>query len=269
MAIKVPKGFNYKNIALDTLEMEVRDMLKINIENWAKFRHRIKVGVSSTELHSIATISEAVKCCYLELGKSHYEAVTMLGATKMSKISVLKAIGKNPLIFKKSFKEFYMHAGSVIDNLARLIYIINIPVAPTQQGQFGLKRHSIGYGGLRSLLNQNPNHLTGYVKFIKNKEINEIKTVRNNFTHSWPPTIFQINGVPYWPTAMRKREQYYLWPHDITEAKKIKIQYRKKLPIIEMIKEDWQSLEVFQNAVFGRLSKDIEKFEVNHSLTIN
>jgi hypothetical protein len=271
MAIKIPTDYNYKSIDLDPLEKKVRDQLKVNVENWAKFRHTITASVSSESLQSSSPISTEVKSSYLELSKSHYEVVTMMGATKLSMTNVKRSIKKDRLVFKKSFKEFYMHAGSVIDNLARLIYIINIPDAPTKIGKYGgYKRHQIGYGNLYGLCTHFSSHLQGYCKFIKSKKVNEIKTVRNNFTHSWPPTVFLDNntGELFWPTAMRKREQYYLWPHDAEEAKKIKKQYRRRVPIIEMIESDWKVLEEFQNAVFKRLIKDVSKFEVNHGITI-
>ena len=271
MAIKIPKDYNFKSIGLDPLEKKVRDTLKVNVENWAKFRHTITASVSSKSLHSTSPIPSEVKSSYIELSKSHYEVVTMMGATKLSMTDVVRSINKNRLVFKKSFKEFYMHAGSVIDNLARLIYIINIPDAPTKIGNYGgFTRHQIGYGNLDKLYTYSSTHLHGYYKFIKSKKINEIKTVRNNFTHSWPPAIFpdKNTGQLSWPTAMRKREQYYLWPHDADEIKKMKKQYRKKVLIVKMIKSDWKALEEFQNAVFKRLTKDVIKFETNHNLTI-
>lgn len=271
MAIKIPKTFDYKLIDIDPLEKKVRDVLGVNIESWAKFRHTISLGVSSSCLSSNVALSEEVKACYLEMGKSHYEVVTMLGATRICIDNVKKFSKTDSLLFRKSFKEFYMHAGSVLDNLARLIYIINIPNAPIAQDRWGnFKRHTIGFGGLNSVLAQNTSSLKGYSKAIKSKAINEIKTLRNNFTHSWPPTFFIENQTfdIFWPTAMRKKEQYYLWPHDNDEAKKVKRQYRKKVKAIEMINEDWIQIEKFQNHIFSKLIKDIVKFERNHNLRI-
>lgn len=271
MALKIPKNFDYKLIDIDPLEKKVRDELGINIESWAKFRHAISLGIKSSCLVSNATLSEEVKTCYLELGKSHYEAVTMLGATKISADNAKHFSKTDKLLFRKSFKEFYMHAGSVLDNLARLIYIVNIRNAPTALDRWSnFKRHTIGFGGLNSVLTQNSSSLKGYSKFIKSKTVNEIKTLRNNFTHSWPPTFFieAKSGDTFWPTAMRKKEQYYLWPHDHEEAKKVKKQYRKKVSAIDMINEDWLQIEKWQNYIFGRLTKDIVKFEQNHNLRI-
>ena len=272
MAKKVPSSYNYKEEALDPIEKKIRDELIINIENWAKFRHTIDVGVNSNSLKSDLPISNDVKNCYLELGKSHYEVVTMLGATKISIDYATLSENQNHLVFKKSFKEFYLHAGAVLDNLARIIYIINIPNAPTAKGDYGkLKRHSLGYGSLKSVYKKNRKDLKGYSRIINSKVINEIKTIRNNFTHSWPPVIFktQANSKLYWPTAMRKKEQYYLWPHDPEEAKKIKRLYRNCKHILDMIQDDWNKLEEFQNTVFKKVTKDITKFEINHNLAIS
>lgn len=274
MAVKIPKDFNYKKMPFDDLEESVRDKYKVNIENWAKFRHTITASVNSNSLHSLSPISDVVKSSYVELSKSHYEVVTMLGATKLSLDKIIKSEKGDQLIFKKSFKEFYMHAGSVLDNLARLIYIVNVSESitkgDTKYGRFVLKRHDMGYGSLAGIYKNKKSELKGYSNIIKSKVINEIKTVRNNFTHSWPPVLF-VNPTSkelFWPTAMRKKEQYYLWPHDPNEKKKIKIQYRKRVSIVGMIKNDWKEIEKFQNAVFKKLTKDICKFERNHNLII-
>lgn len=271
MSLKIPIDFDYKSIPLDPLELKIRDELMVDVSCWSKFRHSINVGTNSSSLHSNSSIASEVKESYIELGKSHYEVVTSLGATKISLDNVIKSINKDGLLFKKSFKEFYMHAGSVLDNLARIIFIINIPCAPTLKDKNGkYKRLSIGYGSLKTIYQKNASHLKGYSNFIKSKTINEIKTIRNNFTHSWIPTIFKDrnSGSLMWPVAMRKKEQYYLWPHDIYEQKKIKRLYRKKELIESMCSRDWSELENQQNKMFDRLAKDVEKFEANHNLVI-
>ena len=270
MARKIPDDFDYKKIKLDDLEVKVRDEWNVNIENWAKFRHTITASVNSNTLKSTQLIPDNVKSSYIELSKSHYEVVTMLGVVRLSLENVKTSMNSAPLQFKKSFKEFYIHSGAVLDNLARLIYIVNIPNAPSARGRFGLERHSIGYGGLKKVQNAQPQNLKGYTRIIKNKTINEIKTIRNNFTHSWPPAIFidKNSGEHLWPIAMRKREQYYLWPHDPNEQKRMRREYRKIIPIKEMIENDWNEIEKFQNYVFKKLYKDISKFEKNHNLKI-
>lgn len=262
MPIKILDDFDYKKIQLDPLEQIVRDKLSIDIEHWAKFRHTIAIGTNAKCLTSTHPLAVEIKESYLELGKSHYETVTMLGAAKMSFIALVNT--RDPLIFKKSFKEFYMHAGSVLDNLTRLIYIVNVKNALLARDKGKLIRHSIGYGSLKRVYNQNKAELKGYSRIAKNKVIHEIKTVRNNFTHSWPPAI--IDGM--WPIAMRKQSQYYLWPHDPDEIKRIKREYRKKIPLLQMVRDDWETLEKFQNLVFKKISEDIRKFEKNHNLKI-
>lgn len=140
MALKIPIDFDYKSIPLDPLELKIRDELKIDISFWAKFRHNINVGTNSSLLYSKSLIASEVKECYVELGKSHYEVVTSLGATKMSLINVIKSTSTDELLLKKSFKEFYMHAGSVLDNLARIIFIINLPQASSLKDRYGTIR---------------------------------------------------------------------------------------------------------------------------------
>lgn len=271
MAINVPNDFNYLTIGLDPLETSVRDDLGVHIENWAKFRHTITASASSSSLHSLNGIPIAyeVQSAFIELSKSHYEVVTLLGIVKSCLEDARRYHDDNRLLFKKSFKEFYIHSGGVLDNLARLIYIVNICAAPTEPGRFGaLRRHEIGYGGLKSLLSNNRPELTGYTRIVKNRKMHEIRMVRNHFAHSWPPVIFNNNGTLMWPTAMRAKAQYYLWPHDEREKRLIRSKYKKKVPILEMLEEDWESLESFQNYVFKKISTDIRKFERNHNLEI-
>ncbi len=273
MARQIPNDFNHFTITLDPLERTVRDKLCVNIENWAKFRQTISASASSDSLVSNEILSKEVKSSFVELSKSHYEVVTILGATKMSLNILIFANKKDPLLFKKSFKEFYMHAGSVLDNLARLIYIVNvsdsITKGETKYGRFILKRHDMGYGSLLGIYKNKKSELKGYFNIIKDKQINEIKTVRNNFTHSWSPIIYSgTNLEAYWPNAMRKKEQYYLWPHDKDERKRVNQEYRKKTLIIEMVSSDWNKIEAFQNIVFKKLIFDIKKFEKNHHLKI-
>ncbi|MDB5122161.1 MAG: hypothetical protein JWP94_290 [Mucilaginibacter sp.] len=271
MAIKIPLGYDYKMQEFDPLEMTIRDSLKINIENWAKFRHTITASVNANSLISVLPVSPDIKSSYLELSKSHYEVVTMLGATKISLNSLEEFVNKDHLIFKKSFKEFYMHAGSVLDNLARLIYIVNVSNGVSTRDRYNkLIRHTIGYGQLKKIYLNNKPELKGYNNIVKSKAIHEIKNIRNNFTHSWPPTIFidQNTNEFLWPNAMRKKSQYYLWPHDPEEIRRIRREYKKRVPLVQMVRNDWLNLEQFQNKVFKRLYKDIRKFERNHNLEI-
>ena len=151
MALKIPSNFDFKKIPLDPLEVIVRDRLNVNIENWAKFRHTINASVNANSLKSKSIILPEIKSSYIELSKSHYETVTMLGATRISLDTLINSQDLDRLIFKKSFKEFYMHAGSVIDNIARLIYIVNIARSTKEKGRHGLLRHEIGYGGLAGI----------------------------------------------------------------------------------------------------------------------
>lgn len=265
MAIPIPNNFDYKLISLDPIEAEIRDSLNINIENWAKFRHTIAAGTNSSALKPKPNInlSEEIKKTYLELGKSHYEVVTMLGAMNLSLNKYLT--NNNLLICKMSLKEFYLHTGAVLDNLARLIYIINIKNAPTDKYKGKLKRHNITYASLKYL---DKKELRGYQRIINNKQINEIRNIRNNFAHSWPPVI-RINYYNQleWPLKIRENSEYYLWPHDPDESKKIS-KYKKYILISQMISDDFRHIVEIQNLVFKRLCVDIKKFEKNNNLII-
>lgn len=67
--------------------------------------------------------------------------------------------------------------------------------------------------------------------------------------------------TPLWPKAMRKRSQYYLWPHDASEIRRMKRELRAKIPLVTMLEQDWITIEKFQSDVFKRLYKDVKKFE--------
>lgn len=267
MAIPIPNNFDYKLIALDPIETEIRDSLDINIENWAKFRHVIAAGTDSKSLRSNLNISSDIKNSYLELGKSHYEVVTSLGIAKLSLNSLLRSPA-NTLQFKKDLKEFYFHAGSILDNLARLIYIINIPNAPTATDQWGKIRHSLYFSKLKK---QNQIHLKGYKLVINNAQVKEIMNIRNSLAHSWPPITYHqtSTGKKFFDYKMVRKKEYYLWPHDVDEIKKLKkIKRRKKIEVSVMVQKDWRTIESLQSKIFKYLYRDIRKFEANHNLII-
>jgi hypothetical protein len=274
MAIPIPNNFDYKLIALDDLEIETRDSLAVNIENWAKFRHVIAAGTDSSSLHSNHSITSDIKNSYLELGKSHYEAVTSLGIAKLSLISLL-GNSTRTLQYKKNLKEFYFHAGSILDNLARLIYIINIPDAPTKVNNRGyIQKYSMYFSTLKDLYNNNnyKSHLKGYKQLIYAKEIKEIMNIRNSLAHSWPPITYQNKntGESFFDYKMVRKKEYYLWPHDAEEIKKLKKQKRRKrIEISIMVQMDWQTIETLQSKIFKYLYRDIKKFEANHNLVIS
>jgi hypothetical protein len=266
MVLKLPPTFDVFAEALDPFEKIIRDQLAVKIVNWAKFRYTINVGNSAVNLRSVAeSISPQVEESYRELAKSHYEVVTSLGSVRLSLQAAAQAAHSHPLLFKKSFKDFYFHIGCVLDNLARLIYLVNDPQSASATYAKGalkgkLVRHWIDWGRLPAY--------PGYTRLKRSIILREIINIRNAFTHGWSCPIFQDknSGILCWPIAIRTQRDFY-WPFD--EISTLKRKYRKAMPILQMMEQDFDFIERFQDRAFARLVKDVGRFEKNYSVTIH
>lgn len=181
MAIPIPSDFEFRTIPLDDNETFIRDQLGLNIDHWARFRHAIGIGLDAANLrgkHGVP-VTDNVKSAYRELGKSHYEVVTSLGYAALS-LGLARNHQKNLLMFQKSCKDFYFHAGCLLDNLARLIYILNDPRSANElHRQQVPMRHYIGWGHLRD------RDYDGHIRVKRSKELRGIRSIRNCLTHSW------------------------------------------------------------------------------------
>ena|SRR3990172_10933267 len=115
MARPIPSNFDFRNERLDPIESRIRDEYNLNIENWAKFRYAINVGVAAENV--VGTNNQEIIDSYLELGKGHYEVICSLGYVKYAFDQF-----NGPDLFSKlkANKDFYFHSGSLLDNLARL-----------------------------------------------------------------------------------------------------------------------------------------------------
>lgn len=261
MSVKIPIDFYSINQGLDSCETFIKNCLNINIDGWAKFRWTIHIGNAANVLKNKNNekISKQIKLCYIELAKSHYEVVTSLGCLKLS-LNQLKGKHDVQLSFVKSIKEFYYHAGRMLDNFARLIYIINdknasIEINPRKKSC--LMRYWIDWVGL---INYN-----GYKIFKNNKQLKEIINIRNILTHSWSFPAYDNGEQLCWPKAIRNRRDLY-WPYD--EIGNMNRYYKKWLPIVTNIEDDYKFLEKIQNQIFYRLIKDVKKFENNNNIII-
>jgi len=266
MALKVPVDFDVASLRLDTNESYVRDELKLTIANWAKFRHTINIGNNATNLRPTSgpTIKPAIKDSYRELAKSHYEVILSLGYAKVSLGLANSASKTNRLVFQKSCKDFYFHIGCLLDNLARLIYIINdqnsafaIFTSGSRKGK--LIRHWVDWGTLLSY--------KGYDRLKRSKQLRAIINIRNAFTHGWSCPIYddKNTGNLYWPIAVRTKRDFY-WPHD--ELKDMRKQYRKRVLVLDMMQDDLQFIEAFQDKVFAKLASHVRGFEKNNGVLI-
>ena len=127
MAIPIPDNFDVNAQLLDANESFIRDQLGLDVGNWARFQYAINVGVNADNLHfRSGAVVESVSEAYRELGKSHYEVISSLGSAKLLLDSAIQ-VGSNDLLIRTLSKALYFHIGCLLDNLARLIYIINDP----------------------------------------------------------------------------------------------------------------------------------------------
>ncbi len=264
MALKIPASFDFRAEQLNPNETAIRDDLGLNVENWVRFRYTIHIGNDASCLYSTTgLIDPNVKQAYIELAKSHYEVVTSLGCTKLSFDEVENSLRVAPLAFKKSVKDFYFHAGCLLDNLARLIYIVNDPSSAREtlrrRNRQRLMRHWVDWGSLRLY--------PGYARLKQSVRLREMVNIRNNLTHSWttPIALHPDTGTPYWPLAARRKRDLY-WPYE--EGKMMRTRYRTWIELIPMMRDDLAFLEKLQNRVFGKLVRDIRKFERNYGVTI-
>ncbi len=268
MARRIPRSFDPSRIRLDPVERYVRDVLHVDITNWAKFRYAINLGTHSSVLKSVSEIDNVVRQAYLDLGKTHYEVIVSLGFIKQCLDTVLRYNSIHFFYFRKSLKEFYIHSGSVMDNLARLIFIVNSPQSAFQRkDKFRYVRHWLAWAELRKKYRKY--RITGYSRLLTNSAVREILNIRNNFVHNWIfPIVIKRNQsavVPYCPIAVRYTRNY-LWPYDKRE--RIGTKYRKYIALIDMVRGDYLHIESLQSSIFGKLIGDIKKFERNNKITI-
>jgi len=270
MVVPIPDDFDVNKLELDSFETYIRDELHVSLSSWAKFRHTIMIGNNAHYLHpDPGPISEEVKEAYRELAKSHYEVVKSLGCAKLAFNTAQRTQPPVHLIyFEKAVKDCYFHLGRVLDNLARLIYIVNVPSAPTEKmprKRKQLMRHWIDWGGTAKL------NILGYTRLSKSKQLKSILNVRNVLTHGWSiPIEIKVSSeiVFYycWPQAVCSRRDFY-WFYD--ERNKLERTYKNWIPILDMIDRDYQFIECFQNKVFDKLTRDVSRrFERNHKLVI-
>ncbi len=269
-----PEHLTGNESPLDPCEMIIRDDLSLSITNWRRFRHTIRVGTDSSHLRSVSSpLIHEVRESYLSLGKSHYEVITSLGCAK---ICVLTAEQTNidMLLFRHLQKSFYFHLGCLLDNLARLVFIINDPAAATRVYKKGSRsahpvRNWIDWGELQREIAQASSHYRGYRWFAKSRPLKGITNVRNGFAHGWSPPFVadpKLHALG-WPLAIRTARNFY-WPHDERESALMRRHYRRYRPILDIMREDFAFMESLQDRVFARLTRDVKKFEKNNGIVI-
>jgi hypothetical protein len=253
MAIPIPPDFDYLKEGIDGNELVVRDCFRLKIENWAKFRHAIGVGTDDTHLQG-SSISDDVRDAYRDLGKAHYEVVCSLGYCKYALLDMQFG---NSFVVDKAIKDFYFHGGVLLDNLSRLIYIINDPDAVSKKnkkGEYG--RRTIDRG---TLIQNKSAAIATYITLIDSSPVSEFVAIRVALTHYWRIPI--VNGE--WPRD-QLRSKAFAWPYH--DPQFLKCSGWAPIPFI--LNEHLQELIMVQDAIFGLLLQDIATFERNNGVTI-
>lgn len=255
----IPNDFNYKKQPLDSYATYVRDILALPIEQWVKFKYRINDADRAAILFSKKIVSEELQQTFLELGRWHKSVVLSLGYAKISLLETQQNIQADRFKCTKSAKEFYFHLGEILDNLARMTFIINNSDAHNKRNIQGkLVRHLINFSLFRKEYN-----LMGYRKIYNQKSIKEIEILKNNFQQNEPsPFIFADKGKDLlFPASLRTTTKQ--WSVELYKPR-----FRKYVELPSMLNEDFATIINFQNEVYKKLIQDVAKFERAHRVVI-
>ena len=256
MAIPIPQDFDYRKEQIDANERIVRDVFHLHVENWARFRYAIGVGSDPAHLQG-SSISDALKDAYGELGKCHYEVVLSLGYCNLS---LLELNFGNSFVLRKAIKDFYFHGGVLLDNLSRLVYIVNHPDAVTantkKDGTGDYVRRAIDR---TMLVKKHATHIGMYIPHIDSPMLDEFSMTRNAMAHYW--AIPFDNGK--WPRD-QLRDKALAWPYHEPKY----TTYTGWTPVEVILADHSRELTKAQDAVFGLLVDAIAKFEANNLVTI-
>lgn len=256
MGVAIPVDFDYLKESLVYNEVVIRDVFRLKVENWAKFRHTIAVGTETSHLIGIC-VSDEAKDAYLSLGKCHYEVVCSLG---YSAKAFYDAHTENPFACEKAIKDFYFHGGALLDILSRIVFVINVPDShSSKDGRGRYHKHLIDRGKL--LDNQYRPYVTDYIQLLDSSMIQELVNVRNSMAHYW--SIPNKDNI-MWPRSELRSTKAFAWPYDEDHFHG----YTDWQPIATIMKEHFAELESVQNEIFGLLIRDLPKFEKNIGATI-
>lgn len=255
MGVVIPADFDYRKELLNYNELVIRDVFRLKVENWTKFRFSINVGTETTHLAG-RNVSDEAKDAYLCLGKCHYEVVCSLGYAY--KAFQDAHIG-NPFICEKAIKEFYFHGGVLLDILSRIVFIINIPDSHSAKNRTGAyAKHLIDRG---ELLKKHRTYIADYLRFLESSLILEFVNIRNSMAHYWR---IPNKDNTMWPRSELQHRRAFAWPYDEADFQN----YTDWQPVARIIGEHFTELEHVQNEIFGLLIRDIPKFEKNIDATI-
>lgn len=256
MVSAIPSSFDYEKEMLDPYERYIRDNLMLNVEEWVKFRWIISCGTSKENIHGRNAGSKNVIDSYLEIGKCNYEVICSLGYCKVS----LNKYSSCPNDFEgqKSIKDFYFHAGAVLDNLSRIIFIVMVKDAASKEKNGSFVRHRIDRGELLSRYKDDIPQT--YYNEPASDEINKITNIRNIITHYWKIP----QNKDRWPRSELASKKALAWPYCEPDY----ANYSDWTPIKEILEDNFTSLVRLQDKIYGMLVSDITIFETNNDISI-
>ncbi|MEO6302948.1 MAG: hypothetical protein ABIP51_07230 [Bacteroidia bacterium] len=272
MPTKLPTDFNPRTEKLEFKEEYTRDTLSVNVDEWVKFRHIVRIGLDSVVLKPTKKGSKTKSLIktFPDIGKSHYQAVTNLGFCKQSLLDAEKYEKENEFLFEKALYDFYYHAGVVLDSVGRLIFIILIKDATTRKKnkkpKSGPYRHWVDWGKVIGEIKSK--NKKGFAKLYSNKQTKEIINIRNNYTHNWGIVKGKnLNTDEYfWPLAVRTKRNYK-WPWG-QDSKTYTGDYKTNVRIVTMLQTDFQHIENEFNVIFQKLIILLGRFEKEHNVTL-
>ncbi len=233
----LPVTYNSRNDQLDPFETHIRDGLRVNVESWAKFRNLVGAGLNSNALKSKKGTkrNKNVNQLFREFGKAHYQTITNLGFCRQALIECIYYEKGNLFLFDKSLYSFK------------------------------LARHWIDWtSGKREMLKLK---VRGMNTLIRNKRIDQIINIRNNYAHNWCPVKTQDpRGTILWSNAVRTLRNYK-WPYH-QEAKRMGKAYIPNRRVIDDLDDDFRFLENFSMQIFEKLIAGLPTFEINHNVVL-
>jgi len=221
-----------------------------------------------------------VEDAYIETGKAHHEVIRSLYFMGLAHNEALNRHGQLFLngqltfppygLFSKAVKDFYFHCGCLLDNLGRLIFILN----DTAAAQHARRRRRINWGLVVAMDNnavppvRQNNYANNYINHTNEAQLEGIKNVRNLLTHSWKlPERAHQNNLE-WVETVRTEENFPWWHEDHQFWTDVNNGTLGVISIVQTIQNDYQFLLQYQTVAFAQLTQDLPNFENTYNVDI-
>lgn len=248
---------------LDAIETIGREVFRLNLLEWMRFRHLIYVGNDASKLlpSTGQAVPESLAVEYQTLAKSHYQSVSHLVCAYHCLEIVRKGQPNEPIAYAAYFRaqpEFYYHLGASFDGVARVAFILC-----THGQQSRVKKiFSWSYSDTRKW-NKGTKKFEFLAPFqelgklVNQHSIEEIYQIRNGVTHGWQIPALIESGKAYWPEEI-KTQRFLAWPYiEIAQFRK----YTWKQTIEQIMEAHYANAEQFFNAAFKYLVVKISDWE--------